>query len=89
MTDSQILTIALACVPNVIAVLLGVLINNSRISDLRADMGAFRTDVNARLNNLETRLTNIEAKYDSRFDLLLGKLVEIDNRLTRVEPRRA
>jgi hypothetical protein len=87
-TDFQILTIALASVPNVLAVLLGVLINNSRISDLRADMVAFRTDVNGRLNNLEARLTNIDAKFDSRFDLLLGKLVEIDNRLTRVEPRR-
>ena len=43
MTDAQILTIALANVPTMITVLIGILINNSRISDLNAHMGAFRT----------------------------------------------
>ena len=39
MTDAQILTIALATVPTMITVLVGILINNSRISDLNARMG--------------------------------------------------
>jgi hypothetical protein len=43
MTDAQILTIALATVPTMITVLIGILINNSRISDLNARMGDFRT----------------------------------------------
>lgn len=38
MDNSQIVTIALAAVPNMLAVLAGILINNSRISDLRAHM---------------------------------------------------
>ena len=38
MTDNQILIIALASIPNVLAVLLGILINNARLSDLRAHM---------------------------------------------------
>ena len=38
MDNSQILTIALAAVPNMLAVLAGILINNSRISDLRSHM---------------------------------------------------
>ena len=38
MDSSQLLTIALAAVPNMLAVLTGILINNSRITDLRAHM---------------------------------------------------
>ena len=38
MDNSQILTIALAAVPNMLAVLTGILINNSRLSDLRSHM---------------------------------------------------
>ena len=95
MTDSQILTIALASVPNVLAVLVGVLINNSRLSDLRADVAAnraevagLRTEMNTRLNNLELRLTNMETKFDARFDYIIAKMAEMDNRLTRVEASR-
>jgi hypothetical protein len=38
MTDTQILAIALASVPTMLAVLTGILINNSRLSDLRSHM---------------------------------------------------
>jgi len=38
MDHSQMLTIALAAVPNMLAVLAGILINNSRLSDLRSHM---------------------------------------------------
>ena len=38
MDNSQILTIALAAVPNMLAVLTGILINNSRLSDLGSHM---------------------------------------------------
>ena len=70
MTDTQILTIALASVPSVAAVLVGILINNSRLSDLRSHMDARFDDmrdtwraelrrveevIGARLNHLEER----------------------------------
>ena len=35
MTDTQILAIALASVPTVLAVLMGILVNNARLTDLR------------------------------------------------------
>ena len=38
MDNSQIPTIALAAVPNMLAVLAGILINNSRLSDLGSHM---------------------------------------------------
>lgn len=35
MSDTELLTIALAAVPTMLAVLVGILINNTRLSDLR------------------------------------------------------
>ena len=42
MDNSQILTIALAAVPNMLAVLAGILINNSRLSDTNARIADLR-----------------------------------------------
>ncbi|MEO7143327.1 MAG: hypothetical protein ABI165_07455 [Bryobacteraceae bacterium] len=78
MNDTQILTVVLATVPTMATVLIGILINNSRMNDLRSDM-------NVRLGAVEARLTNLENKFDTRFDLLLSKVVDLDNRLTRIE----
>jgi hypothetical protein len=39
--------------------------------------------LSARMNHIEARMVNL----DTRFDLLMSKLVDIDNRLTRVEER--
>lgn len=74
MDHNQILILALSNVPTIITVLIGILINNARI-----------TDLNSRMTSMENRLTNLENKFDTRFDLLLSKVVEIDNRLTRIE----
>ena len=38
MSDTQLLTIALAAVPNMLAVLVGIPINNARLTDLRVHM---------------------------------------------------
>lgn len=34
---------------------------------------------------VSTRMTHLESKFDTRFDMLLSKVVDIDNRLTRLE----
>jgi hypothetical protein len=74
MTDVQLyMTIG---IPSVLA-LLGILINVS-----------FFLTVNNRIQSLENRLDgridSLAMKFDTRFDLLLGKIFEIDNRLSRV-----
>ena len=38
MNDTQLLTIALASVPATVAVLVGILVNNARLSDLRSHL---------------------------------------------------
>jgi hypothetical protein len=84
MDSNQILALAVANVPTIITVLIGILLNNGRIGDLNARMSSFE----GRLASIENRLTNIENKFDTRFDLLLSRVVEIDNRLTRIEAGR-
>jgi hypothetical protein len=55
--SSQLLTIALAAVPNMLAVLTGILINNSRLSD-----------TNSRINDTNLRIGELRAHMDIRFD---------------------
>jgi hypothetical protein len=77
MDKNQMLVLALANVPTIITVLIGILLNNGRLNDL-----------NSRFSGLETRFSNMEHKFDTRFDLLLSKVVDLDNRLTRIEAQR-
>ena len=81
MDVNQILMLALANVPTIITVLIGILLNNGRLTDLNSRM----LSLEGRMTNLENRLTNLDNKFDTRFDLLLSKVVELDNRLTRIE----
>jgi hypothetical protein len=57
---------------------------NSRLGDMNSRMGSLE----GRMGLMESRLSNIDHKLDTRFDMLLGKVVEIDNRLTRMEAQR-
>ncbi len=84
MDSSAIIVAAFANVPTVVTVIIGILINNSRISDLNSRIGG----IDGRIGGLEGRITNFEHKMETRFDMLLGKVVEIDNRLTRMEAQR-
>ena len=85
MSDTQLLTIALSTVPTVIVVMIGILLNNSRLSDLRQDVlgriADLRAEMDRRFAAIERRLDSVEAKID----LLTGKVIEFDNRFTRVE----
>jgi hypothetical protein len=48
----------------------------------------------SRFSALETRFSNLETRFDARFnnlevkfDTLIGKIVELDNRVTRIEAK--
>ena len=77
MDNSQILTIALAAVPNMLAVLVGILINNSHLSDLRVHM--------------DTRFNDVDRRFDEMRDLWRSELYRveqvIDARLKHLEER--
>jgi hypothetical protein len=57
MTDTQMLILALPSVLSVVVVLIGILINNSRLGD-----------VNTRLSELRATISELRSHMDNRFD---------------------
>ena len=53
------LTIALAAVPTMLTVLIGILLNNSRLSDVNSRLGEFRSHMDARFNDVDRRFDEI------------------------------
>ena len=88
MTDTQILTIALATVPNILAVLAGILINNSRLSDLKSDFLAFKAENRA---YMDARFNAIDRRFDDMRDMWRSELHRVeevlDARLKHLEER--
>jgi hypothetical protein len=64
MTAPQLLTIALTYLPTMIVILIGILINNARLTDvketLRAEMQKNHSELLHRVANLDPLLTRIE-----------------------------
>jgi hypothetical protein len=84
MDNSQILTIALAAVPTMLTVLVGILINNARLSDTNARIGG----TNARISELRGHM---DTRFDEMRDLWRSELYRveqvIDARLKHLEER--
>src|SRR5437660_1454893 len=82
MNDTQILTIALASAPTMLTVLIGILINNARLSDMSGRLG----DTNGRIAELRAHM---DARFDDMRDTWRSELrrVEevIDARLKHLE----
>ena len=84
MTDTQMLILALPSVLSVVVVLVGILINNSRLGDM-----------NTRITELRSHIDNQFAHVDNRFDDMrdmwraeLRRVEEvIDARLKHLEER--
>lgn len=53
MDGNQILPIALASVPTMLTVLVGILINNSRLSDMSTRIGELRSHMDSRFEEMK------------------------------------
>jgi hypothetical protein len=91
MGDIQILTIALAAVPNMLAVLVGIRINNSRLSDTNARIGDTNANIRELRGHMDTRFSDVDRRFDEMRDLWRSEpyRVEqvIDARLKHLEER--
>ena len=77
LNDTQILTIALASVPTTVAVLVGILVNNARLTDLRGYL-------DARFNAIDVRFEEMKDLWRSE----LHRVEEVlDVRLKHLEER--
>ena len=86
MTDTQMLIVALPSAVSVIAVLVGILINNSRFCDLNGRMSEMRSELRTSISDLRSHM---DGRFDDMRDMWRGELrrVEevVDARLKHVE----
>jgi hypothetical protein len=70
MSENQILSIALAAVPTMITVLIGILVNNSRLNDMNGRIGELRTHMDSRFDDMramwQSELRRVEEVLDAR-----------------------
>lgn len=83
--------IALAAVPTMLAVLVGILINNSRLSDMNARMGDTNANIRDLRGHMDTRFNDVDRRFDEMRDLWRSELYRveqvIDARLKHLEER--
>jgi len=91
MNDTQMLTVALATVPTMLTVLIGILLNNARLSDVNSRLGEFRSHMDARLNDVDRRFDGVDSRFEDMKEMWRTELhrVEevIDARLRHLEER--
>ena len=84
MDGNQILPIALASVPTMLTVLVGILINNSRLSDVNTRIGELRSHMDSRFNAVDRRFEEMKDLWRSE----LHRVEEVlDARLKHIEGR--
>src|SRR5260370_15287663 len=97
MSGNQILAVALTTVPTMLVVLIGILINNSRLTDMSSrisdmntrigDMNTRIGDMNTRISDMNTRIGELRSHMDARFDDMRdtwrSELHRVDQRITR------
>jgi hypothetical protein len=91
MDNSQVLTIALAAVPTMLAVLVGILINNSRLGDTNARISDMNTRIGELRAHMDSRFNDVDGRFDEMRDLWRSELYRveqvIDARLKHLEER--
>ena len=84
MSDTQLLTIALAAAPTMLAVLVSILINNSRLTDTNTRIAELRV-------RMDTRFNDVDRRFDEMRDLWRSELHRVeevlDARLKHLEDR--
>jgi hypothetical protein len=98
MNDHQFFSIALTTLPVVITVVIGILMNNGRLSDLNGRIGDLNlrfTETNARITETNARINELRSDMNQRFEEMknlwrseLHRVEEIlDARLKHIEER--
>jgi hypothetical protein len=84
MNDTQILTIAFASVPTMLTVLIGILLNNARLSDVNSRLGELRSHMDSRFNDIDRRFEEMKEMWRTE----LHRVEEVlDARLKHLEDR--
>ena len=91
MNDTQLLTIALASVPTMLTVLIGILLNNARLSDVNSRLGELRSHMDARFNDVDWRFDGVDRRFEEMKEMWRTELHRVeevlDARLKHLEER--
>jgi hypothetical protein len=89
MSEAQILNVALTTIPTMTVVLIGILTNNARLTDVNArliDITGRQDDVKEMLRS-EVRSVRevLDAHIEKNHSEMLDRFAHLDTRLTRIE----
>lgn len=88
MNADQILPIMLAAAPTMLTVLVGILVNNARLSDLKSDVNLLRIEVRGEISTLRA---DMNVRFDEMKNLWRSELRRVeevlDARLKHLEER--
>jgi hypothetical protein len=84
MNDAQLY---LAIGVPVFAVLMGFMGSVLQVNTINARITSLEAAFNSRITGFENSVNSRFSSLESRFETLIGKVIEIDTRLTRVEER--
>jgi hypothetical protein len=88
MNDTQMLTIALATVPTMLTVLIGIVLNNARLSDVNSRLGEFRSHMDTRFNDVDRRFDGVDRRFEEMKEMWRTELHRVeDARLRHLEDR--
>jgi hypothetical protein len=82
--DNQAVVAAAGAVATMVTVLIGILVNNARLSDLNARLGELRTHMDSRFGDIDRRFDDMRDMWRSE----LHRVEEVlDARLKHLEER--
>ncbi len=80
----QILTVAFASVPTMLTVLIGILLNNARLSDVNSRLGELRSHMDSRFNDVDRRFEEMKEMWRTEMhrveEVLDARLKHLENR---------
>jgi hypothetical protein len=83
-TDQQ-LYLAIG-IPSILAIL-GLLVNVSYFVAINGRIGSLEGRLDGRIDSLGARLEARISSLEGKFEILIGKVIDLDNRLVRLEER--
>lgn len=82
MTETQYITFILGFAATIAAILIGLLINNARLSDikdvLRAEKEVLRAEIDSKIAGVLAQMATYQMD-------IISKIADLDNRITRLE----
>ena len=82
MNEAQALNLALTTIPTMIVVLIGILLNNARLTDVKE---ALRAEIKVVASQVDSQTKVLEAQIEKNHSEMLHRFGDLDTRLTRIE----